>query len=86
MIVTSYGGIKNLDDEIKNIAGQVLKNFEEFSLTKQKTGPGLDWKTYLDKIPVKKSKKKENQCQIAICEKETTTEQATLFNRFSTLV
>ena len=80
--VTSYGRNKNHDDEIKNIAGQVLTyNSKNFHWLNRKTRPRMDYewieKTIIKKFRSKNKKKKtENQCQIAVCEQKTTTEKS----------
>ena len=43
VVVTSYGLNNNLDDEIKNSRTSPDQQFKEFSLTKQKTRPRLDY-------------------------------------------
>ena len=67
VVVTSYGRNKKFDDEIKNIAGQVLtynsKNFPWLTkkLDLEKTRNELG-KPFLKKSE-KKQNKTENQCQ-----------------------
>ena len=56
----SYGRDKNLD-KLKNIAGQILTQFKEISLTKQKTWPRIDYewirKTIYSKNQIQKNPK-----------------------------
>ena len=83
MVVTSYGRNKNRDDEIKNIAGQVLtynsKNFHRLNrkLDLQRTMNGLG-KPFRKKSDPKKRKNSKNQSEIAACEQKTSSEKANL--------
>ena len=79
--VTSYGRNKNHDDEIKNIAGQVLtynsKNFHWLNrkLDLERTMNGLE-KPFRKKSDPKNRKNSKNQSEIAACEQKTTTDKA----------
>ena len=80
--MTSNGRNKNHDDEIKNIAGQVLtynsKNFHGLNrkLDLERTMNGLE-KPFRKKIRSKKIEKTvKNQSEIAACEQKTTTDKA----------
>ena len=81
MAVTSYGRNKNHDDEIKNIAGQVLtynsKNFHWLNkkLDLERTMNGLG-KPFRKESDPKNRKNRKNQSEIAACEQKTTIEQA----------
>ena len=62
---------KFLFDEINNIARQVLKQFKEFSLTKQKTRPEKNMNVLekpFRKKTIKKWKNSKNKSQLAACE------------------
>ena len=78
--VTSYGRNKNHDNEIKNIAGQVLtynsKNFHW--LNNKRLITDYEWigKTISKKNQIKNFKKKtKNWCQNAACEQDTTSQK-----------
>ena len=80
VVVTSYGRKTNLDDEIKNIAGQFLtynsKNFHWLirKLDIERTMNGL-CKPFRKKSDQKNRKNSKNQSEIAACEQKTTTEK-----------